>query len=464
MPKSMKRKQGGKGTAGEGVGGQQVKKAKPKPKPKENIIEREETDDKTETETDDETDDEDDACSRGMLIRNDTDSDAKEADSEEDDSDSDAKEAGSEEEDADAFNSLTIKQLKQKCKLKGVKRTGSKAELVAALLHNASWDLTWSKPDTLVPKQLPEFNRQCGPAHLHVDKPRGRPRTLTALDFFLMLITLDMFAMFVEETNRYAQQCRSVDSTLDPPLDLEGNECAGDSAQMSAHTKRKDGDGNAFETNVEEMMAFFGLMIFMGYHKLPSFHCYWSEQPQMGVDWVKDRFARERVEEIRRYFHVSDNLKSHVSSKTGRPCTNTMCKDIEHDKLHKLRPFLLLLAPALMAAWCMRQRNAIDEVIAGFKGQTRMKAYIPTKKHQWGIKIWKACDSLSGYMWAFLIYTGANGNGSAHDPYKNLPQDNGVSWTVGEKVVLYFAMMMGAGTPWIIFLDNYFTTVRLLLT
>jgi hypothetical protein len=117
-----------------------------------------------------------------------------------------------------------------------------------------------------------------------------------------------------------------------------------------------------------------------------------------------------------------------------------------------------------MAAWCMRQRNAIDEVIAGFKGQTRMKAYIPTKKHQWGIKIWKACDSLSGYMWAFLIYTGADSNGSEHDPYKNLPQDDGVPWTVGEKVVLYFAMMMAAGTPWIIFIDNYFTTVRLLLT
>ena len=102
-----------------------------------------------------------------------------------------------------------------------------------------------------------------------------------------------------------------------------------------------------------------------------------------------------------------------------------------------------------------RQDNVIDEVIARFKGQTRMKSYIKTKKHKWGIKIWKSCDSTTGYMWAFIIYTGADG--------KEVASNQSVPYALGEKVVMQFAELLPSGYPWIFYLDNFFTTVRLLV-
>ena len=94
-----------------------------------------------------------------------------------------------------------------------------------------------------------------------------------------------------------------------------------------------------------------------------------SNDPQLGVQWVKDRWSRDRFYVMRRYFHVADNSKTHVAVETGKPCPNTMCKDPAHDKLHKLRAFILLLQKTLTRAWTLRQDNAIDEVIVGFKGR-----------------------------------------------------------------------------------------------
>ena len=58
-------------------------------------------------------------------------------------------------------------------------------------------------------------------------------------------------------------------------------------------------------------------------------------------------------------------------------------------------------------------------------------------------------------MWAFRIYTGADDNA--------VVLDKGVPYSIGEKVVLHFAKLLEAGHPWIFYLDNYFTSVRLLV-
>jgi hypothetical protein len=198
------------------------------------------------------------------------------------------------------------------------------------------------------------------------------------------------------------------------------------------------------------MKAFFGLMILMGLKKLPSYRLYWATNDMFGVPAVKERWTRLRYEMLVRYFHVSDNRSAH--------CNNTLCRDTDHDKLHKLRPFITMLKANLQAAWRIGD-SAVDEVICSFKGQTRMKANIKTKKHKWGIKIWKACDAITGYMWSFQIYTGADGDNQFRRAV--LPDDEGVPWKIGERVVLSFAAHMPKDS--VMFIDNYFTTVRLLL-
>ena len=84
-----------------------------------------------------------------------------------------------------------------------------------------------------------------------------------------------------------------------------------------------------------------------------------------------------------------------------------------------------------------------------------MKSYIAKKKHSWGIKIWKATDATSGYMWSFEIYQGA-------DAQKPAPAAHEIAYGVGERVVVDFVKQMPRGQPWIVYIDNYFTSVRLL--
>ena len=85
----------------------------------------------------------------------------------------------------------------------------------------------------------------------------------------MTLITDQIFDLIVDETNRYAEQCSVGDSSLATPRDVDGNEHMANSKQMKMFLKKKNGDGNSLKTYRQEIMAFFGLMIFMGYHKLP---------------------------------------------------------------------------------------------------------------------------------------------------------------------------------------------------
>ena len=65
-------------------------------------------------------------------------------------------------------------------------------------------------------------------------------------------------------------------------------------------------------------------------------------------------------------------------------------------------------------------------------------------------------------MWSFLVYTGTDGDNQ--NPFQDLPHDGCVAWAPGERVVLYFANIMNrVRAPWILFLDNWFTSVRLVL-
>ena len=320
----------------------------------------------------------------------------------------------------DDYDTLTQKEMQALCVTKGLSKTGTKDVMRARLQLHDTIGLDWSRTDVSTPP--PPFTRSHGPAHLlkrgrplsaAPDPYRGRPGPLCEIDYFQMLVTSEIIDLLVTETVRYARQ---------------------------------HGDED-FTTDEAEMKAFIGLMIWQGWKRLPQTAMYFSRDEMVGVPAISKHWTRARLRAYHRYFHVSDNRTAH--------CQDTLCQDSQHDKLHKLTPFLKLVSTSCLAAWAPRQDNVVDEVIVRFKGQTRMKSYIKTKKHKWGIKLWKACDSSSDYMWAFSIYTGADDS--------TVVSSQGVPYSLGEKVVLYFAKLLEAGHPWIFYLDNFFTSVRLLV-
>ena len=52
------------------------------------------------------------------------------------------------------------------------------------------------------------------------------------------------------------------------------------------------------------------------------------------------------------------------------------------------------------------QNIAIDELLALWRGRLSFRQYMPLKSSKFGIKSYELCESSSGCLWSFIIYTG----------------------------------------------------------
>ncbi len=62
-------------------------------------------------------------------------------------------------------------------------------------------------------------------------------------------------------------------------------------------------------TNADEIVRFFGILLFSGYHKVPSERHYWSTAEDLSNNIVPKIMNRKRFCDLKQYFHLVDNLK-----------------------------------------------------------------------------------------------------------------------------------------------------------
>jgi len=53
-----------------------------------------------------------------------------------------------------------------------------------------------------------------------------------------------------------------------------------------------------------------------------------------------------------------------------------------------------------------KQYTPIDESLTIWKGHLSIRQYLPLKASKFRIKIFQLCESRTGYLWCFLVYTG----------------------------------------------------------
>ena len=152
--------------------------------------------------------------------------------------------------------------------------------------------------------------------------------------------------------------------------------------------------GHVLTTTVEEMKAFFGMNIVMGYHKLPSIRDYWSSDPDLSVPYIANVMPLKRFEELRAFLHFNDNDMM-------LPKDNSL-----HDRAFKVRPVLDHFNKCFLNGISPTKQQSIDEHMVKFKGRNILKQYVKGKPVQWGFKVWCRCDSKSGYLFQFDLYTG----------------------------------------------------------
>jgi len=128
--------------------------------------------------------------------------------------------------------------------------------------------------------------------------------------------------LIVIETNRYASQCR--------------------------------GDDDIWETNAEEIRAYFGFYVLMGINHLPEIRDYWSKDEKLHYSPVADRISRRRFEEISRYLHFADNTTLPARGEDG------------YERLQKVQP---IIRERCLQMFRPGAENSIDEAMIPFKGE-----------------------------------------------------------------------------------------------
>lgn len=193
--------------------------------------------------------------------------------------------------------------------------------------------------------------------------------------------------------------------------------------------------GLEYETDAEEMKAFFGILLLTGFHELPSTRHYWSTDPKFGVDFVHNIMTLKRFESIKRCLHFNDNI------------TCPKRESEEFDRAYKIRPVLDHFNKAFQAARKEDVCQSIDERIVKFKGHNIMRQYVKGKPVRWGFKLWLRCGSKTGYTYEMDLYTGK--------------KDDGVEVGLGENVVLKLCRNL-VGTGVRVFMDNFFSSPYLM--
>lgn len=99
--------------------------------------------------------------------------------------------------------------------------------------------------------------------------------------------------------------------------------------------------------------------------------------------------SRYRFDQIWRFLHVVDSDQANPA-----------------DKLWKLRPMITFLNRRFKEVYTPDGIFAIDETMVPYKGRLSFLQYLPLKPVKWGIKIWSMCESATGYLYNFQVYTG----------------------------------------------------------
>lgn len=253
------------------------------------------------------------------------------------------------------------------------------------------WEATGKVPKLFANSN---YNQPFGPKRI-IDNYRS------PIDYFTLFFSNFLMGLIIEQTELYASQ-KNQTISLDLP----------------------------------ELKAFLGLLVYMGFHSLPSIRLYWSTDENFHCDRIARVMSLKRFLKLLRLLHLADNSNMPKRS------------DPNYDKLYKVRPLLNILSKEFPKHFSPSRYISIDESMVAFKGRSSMKQYMPLKPIKRGFKIWLMCCAVTGYIVAFDVYIGKD-------------EKRPAEMNLGEYVVYKLSAAL-EGFYYCLFFDNFFTSILLL--
>lgn len=190
----------------------------------------------------------------------------------------------------------------------------------------------------------------------------------TPLDAYKLFVTEDLWQLIVEETNRFAQQS------------LTGRRASKSRLKVWV------------DTDKNEIMRFFSIILVMGFNSLPSVNSYWSKDPMFKNEFIANTMPRDRFLLLHRCLHFCNNEDTFLDTS---------------DRLYKIKTALGILNKNFQTVLTPGRILVIDESMVPFRGRLKFRQYIPNKTHKYGVKLYKLC-TVDGYTIQIIVYTGKN--------------------------------------------------------
>ncbi|KAL6419436.1 hypothetical protein ACFW04_011413 [Cataglyphis niger] len=185
------------------------------------------------------------------------------------------------------------------------------------------------------------------------------------MEVFNIMFNSIFWENLVTETNLYAEQI------------------------INNENKRRKIDEAWFAIDCDELKIYIALCIIAAEVKKPAIQMYWSKRAVIATPIFRETMPYKRFLQISRFLHFANNEVANRS-----------------DKLSKIKPVINYFNQQFEEIYTMQEDIAIDESLVKFKGRLSYKQYNPSKRARFGIKVYKLCESSTGYCYNFKIYTG----------------------------------------------------------
>ena len=174
----------------------------------------------------------------------------------------------------------------------------------------------------------------------------------------------------------------------------------------------------------------------MGIVQKPTFASYFTKNPLLVTLIFSGMMKEERFLLLMRFLHFS-----YSTDKTN--------------KLYKIESLLNMYKESFQASYIPSRNISIDESLLLWKGRLNWKMYIPTKRVRFGMECFMLCESETGYVWNFIIYTGKGTQIPTNIPTLNKDLQN-----YSLKVVLSLMQNL-LDKEYLLRVDNYGSSVAL---
>jgi hypothetical protein len=141
-----------------------------------------------------------------------------------------------------------------------------------------------------------------------------------------------------------------------------------------------------------EIYVVLGLFTLMGIVQKPILHSYFTTKRVISTSGFRDIITQDRFQLVCKFLYFADNET--ISTFEGP------------QKLFKIFPVISHLNKKFQELYLPNRDISIDETLTLWKGRLSFKQYLPLTASKSGIKTYELCDSTTGYLWSFLVYTG----------------------------------------------------------